>query len=158
LAATVPNSAGATDLLTSGNTLSGGFTTVYSSLSGDPVKILWSGKKFYYLRSDGRVLHSSNGIAPWTNTNILNGQVADITFTPPNIALTPSDAFERYFMTSSIRISGSLNANEWVQFKNITSLPQDLWATESSRVWFPAQTIDTPTAIVYSDGSSLTAV
>jgi len=163
--ATVPRGLVPTDsiLTTVGTDLMGGFSTVYSSLSGGPVRIVWSGKKFYYVGSGDILLYSSDGRAPWTRANISTVQITDITFTPPRITLTPSDAFERYFMTSSVGISGSLQVNEWVHLKNITSFQQEVRTTNSSVLLppvtsFSPQNVDTPTAIVYSNGSSLTAV
>jgi hypothetical protein len=136
-----------------------------SGIVGAPSKIVWTGNNFYCIGTTGlsgnsNILQSTDGIT-WTaatNGNIPAGFISDIAFTLKTIAVSPTDGYKQFFLTSGINISGSLTNKEWIHLKNITTLPQAV-TTGTGTIILPAITIgDTSTAVVYSSGSSLVAV
>ena len=109
---------------------------------------------------------STDGIT-WTaatNANIPDGSIRDIAVSPNTLTLSPTDNYRRYFIDSDTQVVGSLNTNEYVQIKNITPMPHAL-TTDTGTLVIPATqpysippVANTPTAVVYSSGSSLVAV
>ena len=139
-----------------------------STIVGIPSKIVWSGNKFYCIGTTGlsgnsNILQSTDGIT-WTaatNANIPDGSIRDIAVSPNTLTLSPTDNYRRYFIDSDTQVVGS---NEYVQIKNITPMPHAL-TTDTGTLVIPATqpysippVANTPTAVVYSSGSSLVAV
>jgi hypothetical protein len=142
-----------------------------SNTVGVPTKIIWTGRKFFCVGTTGlsgnnNILQSSDGITwtPASNGNIPDGAIRDIAASPNTFTLSDTDQYKRYFITSDTNINGTLNNNDWIQVKNLSAVPHTV-STSVGSVVLPAiqpysipPIANSPVSVVYSSGSSLTAV